>query len=272
MQRAANGLSQTLTLQCFLSFIDPKASKPDLSGDLIKAGYYRRTMELKSLPDSVMVTLREQVMGHGKYSSIAQETGLHAAEVAWLAKHVIRPEARRRQEMKDHALRNIRDAKEGRESECEEQNEIKSWRQNYKQRDRWLDYEEWRRGRELQEGRLSARELHNPGSKASRKARLDVGSLDFSWHWMTTDSPHTKLDSDEQDLLKWFRETGERTFKWRRDSRRENAKRKLRERALGSGNPLGRRTGTTSGLVPASPMARDTQSTLDGAFQTANAN
>jgi hypothetical protein len=33
-----------------------------------------------------------------------------------------------------------------------------------------------------------------------------------------------KLDSDEQDLLRWFRETAERTFQCRRDNRREMAR------------------------------------------------
>ena len=230
MQRAAKKLSQTVTMQCFLAFIDPKAPKPDISDDLIKAGYYRRTMELKSLPNSVMVTLRERVMAHDKYSSIAQETGLLTAEVAWLAKHVIRPEARRRREMKDHALRNISDVKESREFERKELQKVLRWRQMHKQREQWLCYEEWQRKRELQEGRFSARELHNPGSKASRKARLDFDSLDFSWHWMETEARNTKLDSDEEDLLKWFRKTAERTFKRRRDNRREMAQRELEKR------------------------------------------
>ena|ERR1017187_1608699 len=214
MQRAVKGLSPTLTLRCFLSFIDPKAPKPDLADDRIKAGYYRRTEELKSLPNSVMVTLRERVIAHDDYASIARDTGLHTAEVAWLAKYVIRPEARQR----DRALLNIYKAKNGREEE-------QRWRRRRRERKWGLDYEEWRRERELQEERFSASELHNPGSKASQKAWLDFDSLDFAWHWMKTSAPHMKLDSDEQDLLRWFRETAERTFQWRRDNRREMARR-----------------------------------------------
>src|ERR1039458_9134408 len=53
MHRAVQGLSPAVTLQCFLSSIDPKAPKPHLPADRIKAGYYRRTEELKSLPESV---------------------------------------------------------------------------------------------------------------------------------------------------------------------------------------------------------------------------
>ena len=72
--------------------------------------------------------------------------------------------------------------------------------------------------------------MHDPGSKASKKARLDVDSLAFSWHWMKTEAQSMKLDSDEQDLLKWFRETAERTFKGRRDQRRKMAQRELEKR------------------------------------------
>jgi hypothetical protein len=230
MQQAVKGLSPALTLRCFLSFIDPKAPKPHLPDDRIKAAFYRRTKELKSLRNSVMVTVRKRVMAHDKYPSIAEDTGLHIAEVAWLAKHVIRPEARRRQEMKDHALRNMRDVKESRELERKELQKVLRWRQKQTQRDQWLDSEEWRRRRELQEGRLSARELHNPGTKASRKSQLDFDSLDFSWHWMKTEAPHMKLDSDERDLLEWFRKTAERTFEQRRDNRREMAQRRREQK------------------------------------------
>jgi hypothetical protein len=130
---------------------------------------------------------------------------------------------RRRQEMKDHALLNIRYAKEGLENERREQREVQRWRRENKERERKLDYKKWRRERELQQERFSARELHNPGSKVSQKARLDFDSLDFAWHWMKTCAPHMKLNSDEQDLLNWLRETAQRTFKWRRDKRREMA-------------------------------------------------
>lgn len=227
MQRAVKGLSPTLTLRCFLSFIDPKAPKPDLADDRIKAGYYRRTEELKSLPNSVMVTLRERVIAHDDYASIARVTGLHTAEVAWLAKYVIRPEARQR----DRALLNIYKAKNGREEELERLQEEQRWRRGHRER-KWgvVDYEEWRRERELREERFSASELHNPGSKVSQKARLDFDSLDFACHWMKTNAPHMKRDSDEQDLLRWFRETAERTFQWRRDNRREMGRRQRENR------------------------------------------
>jgi hypothetical protein len=57
---------------------------------------------------------------------------------------------------------------------------------------------------------------------------------------METEAPHIKLNSEEQNLLKWLRKTGERTFKWRQDSRREHAMRKRRERKPGWDNLIGK--------------------------------
>jgi hypothetical protein len=213
-QRAVDRLTPTQIRECFLATADDNAPKPDLPSDVITAGYYRHVESLKSLPESVMVIVRKGVMAHDTYESIARDTALHAAEVGWLAKNIIRPEAKHRQEMKDHALSNIRYTKQAREYEREHRPED----------------EEWRRKRELQEERFSAGALHDPGSKASKKARLDVDSLAFSWHWMKTEAQSMKLDSDEQDLLKWFRETAERTFKGRRDQRRKMAQRELEKR------------------------------------------
>ena len=220
-QRAVDRLTSSQIRECFLATADDNAPKPDLPPDVIKAGYYRHVESLESLPKSVMATVRRRVLAHDTYESIARDTALHAAEIAWLAKHVVRPEAKHRQEMKDHALSNIRYAKQAWEYEREVQSRSRKGR---------LDYEEWRRERELREERFSACELHDPGSKASQKARLDVDSLDFSWHWIKTEASQMKLDSDEQDLIKWFRETAERTFKWRRNNRRKMARRQVEKR------------------------------------------
>jgi hypothetical protein len=222
-QRAVDRLTPAQIKQCFLFVVDRKATRPDISKYVIDSAYYRRAESLKSLPDSTMVTVQKRVMAHDDYASIARDTGLEAFEVAWLAKHVIRPKSKQgrveQQEMKDHALRNIDYAKEGREREAHE------WCREHREREWGRDYKEWRRERELQKERFSASELHTPGTKASEKARLDFDSLDFAWHWMKTSAPHMKLDSDEQDLLRWFRETAERTFQWRRDNRRDMARR-----------------------------------------------
>ena len=207
-QGAVDRLTPTQLRQCFLATVNRNAPKPALQPDVIKAGYYRRTEELKSLPNSVMVTVRERVMAHDAFASIAQDTGLHSAEVAWLAKHVIRPEVRQR----DRALLNISKAKIEREQELERLKEEQRRRRKHREREWQPDYEEWQREQELQGERFSASELHNPRSKVSRTARLDLDSLDFAWHWMETNARQMKLDSDDQDLLKWFRETGERTF------------------------------------------------------------
>ena len=229
-QRAVDRLTPAQIRQCFLATADDHAAKPDLPSDVITAGYYRRVESLKSLPSNVMATVEKRVMAHDTYESIARDTALQPAEVAWLAKHVIRPNAKRAKEMKDHALQNIRYAKQGLDSERKERQEVQKRRRKSKERNQKLDYKEWRRERELQEERFSAGELRDPKSKASQKARLDVDSLDFSWHWMKTNAQSTKLNSDEQDLLKWFRETAERTFKWRREKRREMAQRALEKK------------------------------------------
>ncbi len=47
---------------------------------------------------------------------------------------------------------------------------------------------------------------------------------------METEVPNIKLDSNEQDLLNWFRKTAERTFKRRRDKRREMSRRQREKR------------------------------------------
>jgi hypothetical protein len=239
-QRAVDRLTPAQIEECFLATVDKNAPKPDLPSDVITAGYYRRIESLKSLPKSVMVTLRKGVMALDAYASIARDTALHAAEVAWLAKHVIRPEARRRREMKDHALSNIRYAKQGLEYERRRQREVQKRRRQNREREWSLDHEGGQREQKMQGERFSASQLHNPVSKASRKARLDIDSLDFSWHWMETEAPHIKLNSEEQNLLKWLRKTGERTFKWRQDSRREHAMRKRRERKPGWDNLIGK--------------------------------
>jgi hypothetical protein len=166
-------------------------------------------------------------MAHDAYALIAEDTGLHSAEVAWLAKHVIRPEVRQR----DRALLNISKAKIEREQELERLKEEQKRRREHGEREWQPEYEEWQREQELQGERFSASELHNPRSKVSQTARLDLDSLDFAWHWMETNARQMKLDSDEQDLLKWFRETGERTFQWQRRLRRRQAERKLRKHA-----------------------------------------
>jgi len=222
MQLSVKQLPPALIKQCFLSFVDDKAPKPDLPADQIKAGYYRRTEELKSLPNSIMDVVRNRILAHDDYAAIARDNSLHAAEVAWLAKRIVRPESEQRRVV----LNNIRYAKEGRENELKELQEDQKSRETHRAPYWKQDNREWPRERELREDRFSASELHNLGTIVSKKARLDNNSLDFAYHWMEIKDPNMELDSDEENLLTWFRKTAERTFKWRRDKRREEADRR----------------------------------------------
>jgi hypothetical protein len=216
MQLSVKQLPPTLIMQSFLSFVDHKAPKPDLPADQIKAGYYRRTEELKSLPNRVMDGVRQRILAHDDYAAIARDNSLHPAEVAWLAKHIIRPEFEKRRLVLD----NIRYAKEGRENELKELQADQMWRKAHKVPYWKQNYEEWRRERELREDRFSASELHNLGTKASQKARIDLFSLDSAWKWIQEEAPHLKLIPEDQVLVNGFREAGERTFRWRREQRR----------------------------------------------------
>jgi uncharacterized protein YcbX len=221
VQKDVDQLSPNTIEKCFLSVVDPNSPKPDLSEDVILAAYYHRAESLKSLPNPVALNVRLRVLAHDKYADIARDNNLHPAEVAWLAKHVIRPEFEQRR----HALDNIQIVKEGREYVRKELREVQAWRQKHWEPKRKQDNEEWLRKQELREERFSASELHNPGTKASQKAQLDSDSLDYSWHWMETKASQMKLNADEEGLLAWFRKTAERTFKWRRDKSREKANR-----------------------------------------------
>ena len=69
-------------------------------------------------------------------------------------------------------------------------------------------------------GRFFARQLHNPDTKASRIARLDPESLDSAWYWVKTKSAGVKLSRYQQGLVDWFRETAERTERYRKNQYR----------------------------------------------------
>jgi len=227
VQKDVSQLSPDTIKQCFLSVVDSNALKPDLPKDVIVAAYYRRTEYLKFLPDPVALDVRQRILVHDDYAAIARDNSLHPAEVAWLAKQVIRPEFEKRRLVLD----NIRYAKEGREYELKILQEDKKWRETHRAPFWKQDCEEWLRERELREDRFSASELHNLGTIVSKKARLDFNSLDFAFHWMETINPNMKLDSDEENLLTWLLITAEHTFKWRRDKRRKEANRR-REKSL----------------------------------------
>jgi len=167
---------------------------------VIKGGYYRRAEQLKALPYDDMVEIRFLARRHEKYAQIAEKSRLHPAEIAWIYKHVIKPEIKKQRndtdtqnDLKDFALCSIAGAK----GNLEEQKRNRFW----------------------------GHELHTPGSKPGSKVELG-----WAWEWMMKYAPFMKLNSKEEDLLSWFRLTAARTFQMRRDKRRGMAQRELEKR------------------------------------------
>lgn len=200
VEKDVSRLSPDSIKECFLSVVDSKAPKPNLSEDVILAAYYRRTESLKSLPDHVALDVRLRVLAHDKYAAIARDNGLHPAEVAWLYKHVIRPEVERQRGTIDTL------------------NHLKGFA---------LDAISYAKG-ELKEQRRTwflAKELRTPGSKPGPK-----DDLGFAWYWMMNCAPLVKLNSDEDGLLAWFRLTAASTFQKRRDNRIEMGRRQSEKR------------------------------------------
>jgi hypothetical protein len=212
VRKEARRLSPATIKQCFLSVVDPNAPKPDLAKDVIVAAYYRRAERLKSLPDHVALDVRLRVLAHDDYAAIAKDNHLHPAEVAWIYKHVIKPEIEAQREaaiegqhdgdeietsnhLKDLALRSIASAK----AELE--------------------------GGKRKRNRFWADELRTPSNNPGPK-----DDLGWAWHWMMNCAPFMKLNSKERNLLNWFRLTAARTFRARRDKRRRMARRQLEKK------------------------------------------
>jgi hypothetical protein len=172
VEKDVSRLSPDTIKQCFLSVVDSNAPKPDLSEDVILAAYYRRTESLKSLPDHVALDVRLRVLAHDDYAAIARDNGLHPAEVAWIYKHVIKPEIEAQRKeiialvvLKIIALNDIAFAK----AKLEKRNRNRFW----------------------------GNELRTPGSKSG-------GEDEFgrAWHWMMDFAPFMKFNSKEEGLLK----------------------------------------------------------------------
>lgn len=216
-----------LTLQdlhnCFLSTVDSSATKPDLPRRVITSAFIRCCESLKARLNSDLAGVRKRVLANRPYTDIAKEFNLHPAEIAWLAKHVIKPEAQGRRERKENALLAIMQTKSRRDHERKDILADQRWRQKQRIRKPKPDYEEWLRAEQLKVDIFSKNELHDPRTKASQKARRDPFSLDSAWKWMQEEAPHQTLNFDEEGLLKWFREAGDRTFQWRREQRRTRA-------------------------------------------------
>jgi hypothetical protein len=224
-QGAVDRLSAAQIMQCFLATVDKNAPKPDLPQHVIVSAFIRRTESLDSLPGDVALDVRLRVLAHDNYAAIARDHGLDPAEIAWIYKHRIKPaiEAEREERitedhLKEIALRNIANVMET----LKEQKRNRFW----------------------------ASELQTPGNKSGRKA-----DLDFAWYWMMDCAPFTKLNSDEESLLNWFRLTAARTFRARRDKRREMAGPQSEERRNESATAADRE-----------PVASVTGGRIEGAF------
>jgi hypothetical protein len=197
-------------MQCFLYLTgDKDTPRPDLRRDLMWSAYYRRTEQLKTLPEGTTLAIKNCVLAGYEYSRIATMNGRHRSEIAWLAKHVIRPEARRDREQQHSALEAMKWYRMGRSGEASHLSRLVK-----------PAYLERKRLRQLLEGRFSASELHNTDSKVARIARLDPDSLDSAWHWIKTKSAGVELSRYQQGLVDWFRETAERTERYRKEQYR----------------------------------------------------
>jgi hypothetical protein len=237
-QRVVDKLTPKELHGCFLSNIDNNAPKPDLPRRVITSAFIRYRDALMARMDNDLAGVRIRVMANRPYTDIAKEFNLHPAEVAWLAKHVIRPEAQRRRVREEDAMHAIRLIKSRRDHESEDIFADQRRRQQHRERTPTRDYEECLRGEHLKMDIFSKNELHAPWTKASQKARLDPFSLDSAWEWMHEEAPHPELTLEDLELVNWFREAGERTFRWRREQRRihmtKNPARKTRKSAAAS--------------------------------------
>lgn len=226
IQREVDKLTSEELHECFLGNVDRSAPKPDLPRRVIISAFIRHRDGLKARLDNDLAGVRKGVTANRPYADIAKEFNLHPAEVAWLAKHVIRPEAQRQGERKEDALHAIRLTKSRRDHERKDYLADQRWRQKQRGRKPMPDYEEYLRAEQLKMEIFSKNELHALGTKASQKAQRDPFSLDSAWKWMKEEGPHMKLTPEDRELVNWLREAGERTFQWRREQRRAHAEQK----------------------------------------------
>jgi hypothetical protein len=213
VRKEVSRLSPATIKQCFLSVVDPNASKPNLSKDVRAAAYYRRAERLKSLPDRVMLDIRLRALAHDNYAAIAKDNHLHPAEVAWIYKHIIKPEI---EVLRKAGIEEPRD-----DDDIETSNHLKDLALCSIASAK-AELEEEKRKR----NRFWAHELRTPSSNPYHP-KDDLG---WPFVWMMDSAPFLKLNSKERNLLNWFRLTAARTFRERRDKRRRMARRQLEKR------------------------------------------
>jgi hypothetical protein len=234
-QRIVSSLSQDAIMQSFLYLAgDKDTARPDhLRWDVIRSAFYRRTEQLNSLPEGTTLAIKNCVLAGHDYNRIAAMTGRHRSEIAWLAKHVIRPEARREREQRYSALVAMKRYRMYRSAETEYLSELEKLPSYLDLRDHAERYLDRMRLQQLRDDRFSASELHNPDrdrktrriSEACRIARLNPHSLDSAWHWVNTRSAGLVLSRCEQSLLDWFRDAVNQTLQYRKRTRKDHAER-----------------------------------------------
>ena len=219
IQQIVRSLSQDTIVRCFLHLAgDRDTPTPNLSWDVIRSAYYRRTEQLKCLPEGTTLAIKNCVLAGYEYDRIVAMTGMsgisHRSEIAWLAKHVIRPEARRDREQRHSAFVAMKWSRMGRSGETSYLSSLVK-----------PTYLERMRLQQLREGSFSAGELHNTASKVARIARLDSDSLDSAWHWLDTKGDGLVFSRYEKSLLDWFRDTVNQTLQYRKRTRQNHAER-----------------------------------------------
>ena len=157
-QQIVSSLSQDTILQCFLYLTgDKDTPRPDLRWDVIRSAYYRRTEQLKCLSEGTTLAIKNCVLAGYEYDRIVAMTGMsgisHRSEIAWLAKHVIRPEARRNREQRHSAFEAMKWSRMGRSAHA-----------SYLSKLGKPSYLDRKRLQELHDNRFSASELHSQGS------------------------------------------------------------------------------------------------------------
>lgn len=169
------------------------AARFGVSKAVIDCAYHEQAARLQALPTAMMQDLRLRVLGGDSYEAIARDHQMHPAEVAWLAKHEIRPaEAARIERAETDALL-----------------------QGFALAHIWMAKLKLERQRR---NRFRASEFANPSSKKFAKCELG-----FAWFWIVARAPSGPLSAPDKELVRWFRRTAAYTLQIRREERRRYA-------------------------------------------------
>jgi len=200
MQAVTGGLAPATVLVCFVAVCQGRAAELKMKKELVYSAYHRRVAELKELPAQTMQSITLRILRNGSHERIADDFRMHGAEIAWLAKQIVRPAAKMQVEhkslmnkLKDFAIRDIRSAK----ADLEEQGRTRFW----------------------------SSELS--GAKNPPKTKLG-----YAWLWANGVESLIVLTNEESELKNWLLSTAEITFQARKAERRrrfEERKRKTNQ-------------------------------------------